>query len=247
MKSKLLYSLLMILMFLDCKKVNSDILQVTAIGGLKVREGAGLEFNEIAQIPEFSRVKLLEETNKEEILHGVNGKWVKVEWNGKQTYAFDGFLKPITEKFSKGTYIETQKEFFLTSAEFDESKKSFSLGDDCLGITYSEYSVNLEFKEKNIISSVTNSADMGSPECLSLNEETLLGTYTKSGNVITAKFTDLEIKTTKSGTGEGCNVAPEVKKEKIDNELFLVQVNCDSKNALYVYNKNGFGLYSAKE
>lgn len=69
-------------------------LVVAAKGGLNLREKPDSKSARLFTVPDGATVSLLERTETVEKIGGIDGKWVKISWDGKTGYAFDRFLKP---------------------------------------------------------------------------------------------------------------------------------------------------------
>lgn len=71
---------------------------VTASSGLRLRETASLSAKVMVVIPFGQKVQVLERTKTSTEVEGIEGVLVKLSWNGKTGYAFDGFLSEIEPK-----------------------------------------------------------------------------------------------------------------------------------------------------
>ena len=79
--------------------------QSTAKPSLTVRDRAAVTGKKLGNVPYGGKVKVLEVTDQTDSIGGVDGTWVKIEWQSKTAYTFDAFL----EKLSSGTVNNTKK------------------------------------------------------------------------------------------------------------------------------------------
>ena len=81
-------------------------LNVLAISGMNLRDAP--KGNVLQKIPYGSRIKTLQakSTTNPETIEGIQGNWVKVEYNGATGFVFDGFLStlPAPELNSESLY-----------------------------------------------------------------------------------------------------------------------------------------------
>jgi len=68
---------------------------VVAFSGLKLRIAPGLEQQVISVIPYGEKVELIEETDITLSVEWLEGKWIKVNYEGDEGYIFDGFLTDL--------------------------------------------------------------------------------------------------------------------------------------------------------
>ncbi|MEM7183366.1 MAG: SH3 domain-containing protein [Spirochaetota bacterium] len=116
----------------------SKYLWVTAKGGLRVRESAGLRGKKVGLLEEGDKVKFLEEQGESKTISGTTGKWTKVEYREYKKYGstkttgwvFGGFLaaeKHFQEiagvKVSEGCYQ-------FNTNNFPQKLETGCLGDD---------------------------------------------------------------------------------------------------------------------
>lgn len=92
---RILFSLLLIFLALGIDAQNA---WVTAASGLRLRETASLSAKVVVLIPFGQKVQVLERTKVITEAEGIEGTLVKLSWNGKTGYAFDGFLSEIEPK-----------------------------------------------------------------------------------------------------------------------------------------------------
>lgn len=71
---------------------------VTAKTSLRLREKPTTQSISFCNIPEGSVVTVLETTSNREIIDGIEGSWVKIEFCEKLGYVFEGFLCDIYEE-----------------------------------------------------------------------------------------------------------------------------------------------------
>ncbi|OJJ17958.1 hypothetical protein BKI52_29315 [marine bacterium AO1-C] len=100
---------------------------------------------------------------------------------------------------------------------------------NCDGVTYSEYSIDLKFSNGNTVKQVTNDiVGMGSPDAY-IVKKTLIGTYTINNDLVTIEYTKMkeesirDEKVFKSSTEDYSKTALKLKMTKCeDGRLQLV-------------------------
>jgi len=95
------------LIITGCKKEQRYAF-VTTPSGLVMREKFGVQATRIGLIPCGSKVKVTETEGPEEVINGIQGRWRQVIYNGKEGWAFDGYLRLLKQelgnKISRGSY-----------------------------------------------------------------------------------------------------------------------------------------------
>ena len=69
-----------------------EIYTVTARTRLRMRDNLGQEGKVTGNIPFGSKVQVLEKSDKKETISGIQGNWVRIQWNDKTGWVFSGFL-----------------------------------------------------------------------------------------------------------------------------------------------------------
>lgn len=78
---------------------------VSAVGGLRVRDSAGLSGKTVAQLPFNDEVIILERSGKNETIDGLTRPWVKIRSRDKSGWAYEGFLAEApVKKLASRTY-----------------------------------------------------------------------------------------------------------------------------------------------
>lgn len=80
---------------------------------IQVRDSAGLSGKPIEKIPYKTRVKILDDGASDSIL-GMNGKWVKVEWDNLQGWVFSPLLSKVDSRKSlivRGNVLVDEKSY----------------------------------------------------------------------------------------------------------------------------------------
>jgi len=82
--------------FLICNCINGKeqykIRFVNSENGLRLRSEGANSGKIITTIPYHSKVEILEEKDKIEIINNIKGKWCKVKWNDKIGWVFNAYL-----------------------------------------------------------------------------------------------------------------------------------------------------------
>jgi len=68
--------------------------EVTALGGLNMREAPDKQATRVSGIPENEYVQILSQADKQTQVDGITGRWVKVRYLSKEGWVFDHFLSP---------------------------------------------------------------------------------------------------------------------------------------------------------
>lgn len=71
---------------------DADIYQVTASPSLIIRDEPSVDGEKLGTIPNGEEIEILESTDNEDTINGRTGKWVRLEWDGVEGYAFDAYL-----------------------------------------------------------------------------------------------------------------------------------------------------------
>ena len=93
---KILLIILLILCFDNLKSEEKTFThQVNAKAGLRLRDTPSTNGKQIALIPYGEYVTMIDELQESVKIGDVIGKWIRLNWNGTEGYAFGGFLTKI--------------------------------------------------------------------------------------------------------------------------------------------------------
>ncbi len=117
------------------------IVAVDSKTGLIVRQAPNTKSAKLGVIPFGFFVTVIQVTGHQETLFGKTGHWMKIQWNGKEGYAFGGFLQK-NEMLKDVPVIQS-----TAPVMWDWSGKYYG-GLDCSGSTYSGYQQYFLLEEK---------------------------------------------------------------------------------------------------
>ncbi|EPG74946.1 SH3 domain protein [Leptospira fainei serovar Hurstbridge str. BUT 6] len=122
---KILFSIL--IAFSNSANLNADSVysKVIADNWLNLRERPEQNSSIIVLLPKGTRVELLEQSDKTEVINGKAGKWVEVEWLGNRGWVFDAYLEKVNEEDQLAgylRYLKTLKKGELSSIKKAEEK-----------------------------------------------------------------------------------------------------------------------------
>lgn len=131
---------------------NPTTLQVMAQSGLKLRAAASLDAPVITLMPfgAYVNVVAFEDSTSMDRIEWIDGKWVKIDYNGKIGYAFDGFLTVFEVPKSTLETVDAQL-FFANAVEFWARSQFEATSIDTFVQSGSFTQVIYNFREHNLL------------------------------------------------------------------------------------------------
>lgn len=103
--------------------------KATATPNLVVRSKPDVTGTKLGNVPTGGKLKVLATTKQTDFIGGRNGTWVKVEWQGKEAYAFDAFLEKLSAQQQSSN--NTQPPASSTGKTLEGVITSYECGDNC--------------------------------------------------------------------------------------------------------------------
>lgn len=74
---------------------STDYYKVIADPSIVVRKTPDINGDKLGNIAKGEKISITGKTNKNELINGHNGTWVKIQWKNDTAYVFDAFLEPL--------------------------------------------------------------------------------------------------------------------------------------------------------
>jgi hypothetical protein len=117
-------------------KDENQIRYVNSENGLRLRLDGNNSGKILDTIPFGSKVEIIEEKDKEEVINNTKGKWCKVKWQNKSGWVFNAYLSENIIKKTinlSGTYLSDYK-YEKPKLIFDSSGKFSMTINHCQGM-----------------------------------------------------------------------------------------------------------------
>lgn len=115
-----------------------DFVIVNAAPGLNLRQLPKIDAPIVIMIPQGDYAEVVPGEETPDVVNGRKGSWLQIRYRDKTGYAFDAFLERAMR------VVQDLPELF------DYEGRTFHEGADCSGVTYSEYSGTLEFRNGTV-------------------------------------------------------------------------------------------------
>jgi len=103
--------------------------KATATPNLVVRSKPDVTGTKLGNVPTGGKVKVLAVTKHTDSIGGRDGTWVKIEWQGKEAYAFDAFLEKLSAQQQSSTSPRPPAN--STGKTLEGVIGSYECGDNC--------------------------------------------------------------------------------------------------------------------